>query len=626
MKLRNITVQIGGFHDHWLRNESDNPTLLMAAVQYYNYDFICLLDEEFGAEAIKEKEQLENWLPGFKVYLGVEHMFDWGHMICIKNKCEQPDFATKDWRSEMKRLHAGGGLVALAHIGYPNEAKQVFKTDELNEVIDGDYVDAIQLEKTKDWKWVEKRANDGKRLPLVGGWDAHLLKKDCDDESNLYTKDKIPSDQIDAAPGMRTIVFAEDNSFESIKKAVREGKSVLEFVKTGELFGSPELVDLLISEGYAEIMKEKTEKQNELILKNEPLKACHKGSIQFPAKGTVYYPVDSNLKKAQAETDEIGFFEIDKVPMPVMQKFSYIPVVWHGEQGKRLWAVKVLNNIRLDVIPDIRDGKRVVVIKTENDISGEVSISKPYEICEKINAKGGEEIPALEIGNELSDVFDFSMEVHEDNGGVYKYNNKLAVAVALKNSEPWEKCHKYYADSQEHCGGFGSHRPYPGKDVFSGCAQFKWDEDNLYARFDIVDPIHINPEYGHYMYRSDCIFLTIDPALNRDNDDTYSRGFMIGFPKEGPLVWSKNKIEDAVLEMEETENGRIVTVSIPWNTLKNPWNTSESFKPASKMNIGISFGMTNDEGSGVLDHLEWPVAPENGRMGKIGDCAVLRLD
>lgn len=36
MKLKNITVQIGGFHDHWLRNGSENPTLLMAAMQYYN--------------------------------------------------------------------------------------------------------------------------------------------------------------------------------------------------------------------------------------------------------------------------------------------------------------------------------------------------------------------------------------------------------------------------------------------------------------------------------------------------------------------------------------------------------------------------------------------------------------
>ena len=40
MKLKNITVQVGGFHDHWLRNGTENPTLLMAAMEYLNYDFI----------------------------------------------------------------------------------------------------------------------------------------------------------------------------------------------------------------------------------------------------------------------------------------------------------------------------------------------------------------------------------------------------------------------------------------------------------------------------------------------------------------------------------------------------------------------------------------------------------
>ena len=620
MKLKNITVQIGGFHDHWLRNGTDNPTLLMAAMQYYNYDFICLLDKEFGEAAIKEKEQIESWMPGLRVYLGVEHMFGWGHMICIENNCEMPDFENKNWKTEIKKLHSGGGFVALAHIGYPNEARQVFKTDELNELIDGDYVDAIQLEKPIDWKWVEKRANDGKRLPIVGGWDAHYLNNNCDNEPNLYTSENIPSDQIDAAPGMRTIVFAEDNSLESIKKAIREGKSVLEFVKTGELFGSPELVELLISENYAEKMKEETEKQNELILKNEALMAFNKGHLQFPSKGIVYYPIDSYLNKAQIQTDENGFLELDKIPMPVMQEFSHIPVVWQGKAQKRLWAVKVLNNIQLKVTPMMRDNKRVVVIKTQEDIVGEIKITKPYEICKKVKAKSGEEVFVLPIGEEVPVVFDFSLEVSGEKGGVYRYEKRLAVAVALKSSEPWEKCPKYFVDGQEYCGGFGSHRPYPGKDVFSGYAQFKWDEDNLYARFDIVDPIHINPQYGHFMYTSDCVFLTFDPELKRDNNMSNCCGVMLGFPKEGPLVWTGHrKVENATLEMEKTKNGRVMVVSLSWKEINN-------IKPTSKMHIGLHFSMVNDEGVGLLDNLQWPVPPEGEKMEQPRDFAVLCLD
>lgn len=132
------------------------------------------------------------------------------------------------------------GLFALAHIGYPyGDAEPTFKDKELDKIIENDYTDAVQLERVTDWQWVEKRADRGDKLPLVGGWDAHRLYDIYDNEANLYTKNCTPENQIDSAPGMRTIVFAEDNSFESIKKAIREGKSVLEHVETGKLYGSP---------------------------------------------------------------------------------------------------------------------------------------------------------------------------------------------------------------------------------------------------------------------------------------------------------------------------------------------------------------------------------------------------
>ena len=33
-------VLLGGFHDHWARTNTDNPALLLAALNYYNYDFV----------------------------------------------------------------------------------------------------------------------------------------------------------------------------------------------------------------------------------------------------------------------------------------------------------------------------------------------------------------------------------------------------------------------------------------------------------------------------------------------------------------------------------------------------------------------------------------------------------
>jgi len=74
MKLKDITVQVGGFHDHWRRNMSDNATLLAAAMQHYHYDFICLMDG-FDAVAQREKALVEQWLPGAKVHLGEERTY-----------------------------------------------------------------------------------------------------------------------------------------------------------------------------------------------------------------------------------------------------------------------------------------------------------------------------------------------------------------------------------------------------------------------------------------------------------------------------------------------------------------------------------------------------------------------
>lgn len=112
-----IPLQIGGFHDHWLRNGTDNATLLAAAAQYYHYDFICLMDG-FRREVEQFRQTVESWLPGFRVFLGEERFYGWGHLVTVQN-------------------HFSG-------------------QDPKNPDIPGEIAQA------------------GKRLPLIGGWDSHL--------------------------------------------------------------------------------------------------------------------------------------------------------------------------------------------------------------------------------------------------------------------------------------------------------------------------------------------------------------------------------------------------------------------------------------------------------------------
>ncbi len=60
MKLKNINVQIGGFHDHWLRNSTDTASLLIALAARCHYDFICLMDYGYKEKAKIIKEQAED--------------------------------------------------------------------------------------------------------------------------------------------------------------------------------------------------------------------------------------------------------------------------------------------------------------------------------------------------------------------------------------------------------------------------------------------------------------------------------------------------------------------------------------------------------------------------------------
>lgn len=620
MKLKNITVQVGGFHDHWLRNGTENPTLLMAAMEYFNYDFICLLDNAFGEQAEWEKRVIEEWMPGRKVHLGEEICYDWGHVVSVGNSCKDFNFETLDWKKELKKIHAGGGFVALAHIGYPDMEHQFFKEDELNEVIDNDYTDAIQLEKTIDWKWVKKRAEEGKKLPLVGGWDAHYLLNTCEEETNLYTKTAPPGMHIDSAPGMRTIVFAEDNSLEALKEAIRNGKSVLEHVETGELFGSPELIELLISERYREIMKSHIEKYESMRLENDCLTAFKGSKLKFPGKGVVTYPKDSKLSKKNIETDEEGYVYIESIPMPVMQEKNYVPFYWKGENAERLWAVKIFNNISCKVYPTINNNKRVVIVEMKNDIQGTINFTKPICYSDNIVAKKGEKIISLEIPDEIPDIFDCKFSIEAQEGGSFSYEKRFGVAVAKSANAEWSECPVYYADTEEQCGGFGSNRPYPGKDVFSGKGQFKWDEKYLYFRCDIVDAVHIPPPSGPFMYRSDCTCISFDPLLKRSKTPADSSGVIFGFPKEGPEMAGKpaDITDEAKLFLEETSYGRIVTAHIPWHYIKVD-------NPHKGMVIGLHFSFLNDNGSGLLDNIQWPAPAEAGRMEQPEDFGTLYL-
>ncbi len=610
-----IPLQIGGFHDHWLRNGTDNATLLAAAAQYYHYDFICLMDG-FRREVEQFRQTVESWLPGFRVFLGEERFYGWGHLVTVQNHFSGQDPKNPDIPGEIARNRAGGGFVALAHIEYPTTEEMVLSKGMLDHLIDENIVDAVQLGGTPaGWKWLEARAQAGKRLPLIGGWDSHLIQEKKGLTDVLYGA-VSPAGHIDSAPAMRTIVFAEDASFETICQVVREGKSVLEEVETGQLFGSPKLVRILQENGYLETMQRLDEAYAALNLQCEALVAGGEASLRFPGTGTAWLPADRELTP-RAVPAEDGTVRFSSIPMPVFQDESYLPIAWQGQGRKRMWAVRVYNDIQLVCQTERGVNGPELALYSKAPFYGTISVQEPVMLEKNVQCGGGE-VLRIAVPEACGWRFSYRLTLRSDRGTVREYCGRGALIEAPEFHGDWGSCPEYAVDREEFCGGYGAgRRPYPGPNIFSARLRFAWDAEYFYLRTEYTDPIPIPPPAGRFMYEGDCAQLALDPLNRKGRTRKNDCEFNIGLPECGPQVWRVNmplelaiarglpepqhqtEVKDAHVDVQWQPDGRIVTAAIPWGEIC-------SVPVQAGLYMGIFLQLQNDNGQGLIDALEWP--------------------
>lgn len=625
MKLGDIDIQIGGFHDHWLRTGTGVSSILIAVITRYHYDFICLMDTEFGEEALKIKNQLESWILGFKAYIGSENMYGWGHMITVMNDCPDVDLQNEDFKAEMKKLKNYGGIVALAHINHTLSRDRIAKAGYIDELIDGGYVDAIQIEKGKDLDYVKNRIKEGKKLPLVSGWDVHYVTPRYGMPNCIYDKNFDVKEHLDDANVVRTIVFAKDNSLNSIKKALNEGKSVIEDTQTGNLYGSPYLIDLLNKNGYHEKMKELDEEYYKISIKSDVLQAGADAKIEFNKKGKVSIAKNKELAIDTVSTDNCGVIKYNNIPIPVKEDNSYLPIMLDTGTFKRYWAIKVENDIIMKMQIDLKNEKRILRVLTEKNFQGRIVFEKPYQKEYTVSKNKGEKICELTIGEEIPQIFDYKFTAYNQNGSCRTYESKAVLTVIRHYNGNWDNAEMICVDDKKYCGGFGSFREYPGKDVFSYKIGLMWDDTYLYAKFDITDRIYVEPPAGNMMYLSDSNMLIFESYFDENQKNSFNSGFMIGFPNgAGEIYCNQTQIKydgiekykgerqgfalkNAQLELKETKNGRIVFAKIPWNQITSS-AVGENFK------INILICGVNDEGAGLVDNLQWPWPPEKSKM------------
>ncbi len=240
IELNGRKVLVGGFHDHWHRADPDNATLLLAAMNYYHYDFITMQDgPEHLPPVVAAAEALSDVI---SIYPGREEGFAWGHVVTVGPKAppvaEPLAFAHHD--EVLRHFKDTCDLVILGHPEYPGTWEKIFLTGEIDRLLDEGLIDAVNMingcggfslpghrdhaKRRVMIAWMARRLAAGKATPIVNGWDVHQLSPVRSLPPVLYGPKHSPVDHLDSCGGSRTILLVEDNSYDAMVAAVKEGQ------------------------------------------------------------------------------------------------------------------------------------------------------------------------------------------------------------------------------------------------------------------------------------------------------------------------------------------------------------------------------------------------------------------
>ena len=615
LKIGGHRILIGGFHDHWSRTQQDNPSLLLAAMDYYHYDFICLMD---GDERDKwTKKCIEAYSPDRRVFLGKELMFGWGHVVTVGNKITGLSADDPDYRSVLSRLHQGEGLVALAHPKFPVTYEKILLSGELDRLIDDDCMDAVQIGlEPEELSWVGRRNEKGKMIRIVSGWDVHTVKDLKNLPPVLYGPGRSPTGHLDTAGRIRSIVIGAENELLSIKRAVRDERSVLENIETGELIGAKKWVKFLESNGYHEEIRRLDRLRDGLSLavNSEPV-AGRPLTLTFSRAGTVRLP-GTLERPAEVRTDNQGIVNIEQMPVLLERDETFMPVVHTGTGGhERVWAVRVNHPIQLDVLPLVRSEGKGAEIKSETPFEGKIELSIG-SFSTEAEMRGEKMILPLPAEIVFDRPIDYRLKASQPDGITRHQQSYLTFFSAPYFKGDWTDVPSMRIGAADFTGGYGANRPYPGPDLYSGEIRFAWTAREFLFRASITDPVHCQPFTGHHVYQADALQLAIDPLCRRRNSTGTVYVFNLAMTAGGPEVWRwLSPLEEAsgdftppdpdvslgskYLSMEKRQNGLIYTLKMPWQELSPA-------RPAAGQRIGIYFIMKNNNGDGLIDSLQWP--------------------
>jgi hypothetical protein len=609
-------ILIGGFHDHWARTNADNPTLLMAALNYYHYDFMCLMD---GQGETPTKLALEAYCPGLRVYVGIEECAEWGHVVTVHARQRVIVPQGTPPRRVFEVFEEVNEFVAMAHPAPEARADKPLTYEEVGALMDEGVIKVTQLCPSPVANaWFRGRDAAGKLTPIVSGWDVHLVVPRKGLPEVLYGPACSPDGHLDSCDGHRTLVFTGENTLEAITAAVRRGESVIDNVQTGELIGPARLVRFLEENGYRALMARHDARRDECRLTlDEPAVAGGPATLRFSTPGTVRMPGTLQTPRELA-TGADGVLRTGPLPALLDRDLTYLPVVKTEPDGHvRVWAVALHHPVQLDVLPRIRGGRPEIELRE----------SIPFHGTYRLQVDGAGDVAGddrqLTVpfpgGTMPENPVGCRLQARSSSGVTRTAETLLTYVCAPKLEAGWEAIPGITV--AESCappikGQFGANRPYPGRDVFSGYAQFAWTVEAFVARVTVTDAVHHQPMRGHFMYYGDSLQLALDPRLKREDGlgSFYVYNYCQG--PAGPEVFRWQRPDDDAASGYRALPGNVsiggdYLTTEPWArgliyTLRLPWAALAPVRPEPGLRMGLYLIMFNNDGQGLVDTLHWP--------------------
>ena len=631
-KVGEYNILLGGFHDHWKRTGQDNPALLLAALDYYHYDFMCLM----GGDSILDpmtKKGIENYSGNKKIYLGKEMFYGWGHVVTVRNNPKGVNLTNPNFRAEMLKLKQGGGFVAMAHpASHPESNRLIVKTGELDSMLALGLIDAVQPElEPSEIEWINRRNAEEKPVPVICGWDIHYINDLPNLPPVLYSKKQTPFGHLDSGGRYRNIIIGAENNFESIIEAVKDGRSVIEDLRDGEscgkLYGEDKWVNYLIKHGYKKLISEldNVRDSKTLTVDKERVKVGEPLTLTFSEPCRVQIPGSMTTPK-EFKTDKNGVLHIDKMPAMLDKNLTFYPVAAFFNDGtEKDFAIALHHKYTFDVYPLYKNNRYFLRVKLSEklsgnlfaDVEGEEMKTQPFN-SDKVLV----DISALKIN--FKKPVSFKIKITDNDNISRVVESYVNYNIAPKFAGDWNGIPGFFLNSaeQEVAKGYGTTRPYPGPDVFSAEIKFAWTDEYFMMRAKVVDKINFNPFISSKGYQGDVIQLGIDPMLRRNHSLGNVHAFNLSLTPEGPMLWRwKSAVDekcagykpfdedfsmgDKYLKITKWENGIIYDLKLPWNQLA-------PVKPEKGKQMGVFMIVANNDGDGFLEMFGWPKELPNG--------------